>query len=561
MGRKKSVYGDTLTKEYEDSLDKEKREERGIYYTPSSLVSYMVKRAKEFSKKSVKTSFKILDPSCGVGEFLKKIEEEFENVEIHGVDIDSEAIEIARKRIENKDYSNVKFFNKDFLIDFEEDAYDFILGNPPYLGEKNHKEMFDILKEHELGKLYYEKGMDYFYFFIEKSLDILKPGGILGFVTSSYWPRADFANRLRERIKREGYFLEVLDFCEYRVFDTAKGHHSMVFFLKKSEEIESFQYKKLKKTKSSLEEILKNIDSKEMWEIKECKNRNTINKFNHFYFGTEEELKIIEKIKLNSKYILSEMCEINQGIVSGADRSKDSEKGIFVLSKEELKEKGIYNEEYLKPFFKSKDISRYKTKEECDWKILYLNKKFEIEKYLEVENHMKSYQNSLEERRECKKGVIPWYSLQWPRKQKIFEGSKIVVPQRSRENIFGFNQIPWYASADVYFLTEFQISYKVLLGILNSSLIYFWLYNMGKKKGEYLELYQKPLGEIPIAKFNYDFEEKMNNMIDLVFESGTESVQRDIDNLVYEMYGLEMDEIKKIEDFLLSKRKNLLFPG
>ena len=561
MGRKKSVYGDSLTKEYEDRLDKKKREERGIYYTPSSLVSYMVKRAKEFSKKSVECSLKILDPSCGVGEFLKKIEEEFKSVEIHGVDIDSEAIEIAKKRIVYKEYSKVKFFNNDFLIDFEEDGYDFILGNPPYLGEKNHKDMFDILKEHKLGKLYYEKGMDYFYFFIEKSLDILKPGGILGFVTSSYWPRADFANRLRERIKREGYFLEVLDFCEYRVFDTAKGHHSMIFFLKKSEVVESFRYKKLKKTKISLDEILNNINDKDIWEIKECKNINTINKFTHFYFGTEEELKIIEKIKLNSKYILSEICEINQGIVSGADRSKDSEKGIFVLSKEELKEKGIYNEEYLKPFFKSKDISRYKTKEECDWNILYLNKKFEIEKYLEVENHMKSYRISLQERRECKKGVIPWYSLQWPRKQKIFEGLKIVVPQRSRENIFGFNEIPWYASADVYFLTEFRISYKVLLGILNSSLIYFWLYNMGKKKGEYLELYQKPLGEIPIAKFNFDFEKKMNNMIDLIFESGSESLQRDIDKLVYEMYGLEMDEIKKIEEFLLIKRKNLLFPG
>ena len=99
MGRKKSVYGDSLTKEYEDRLDKKKREERGIYYTPSSLVSYMVKRAKEFSKKSVECSLKILDPSCGVGEFLKKIEEEFKSVEIHGVDIDSEAIEIAKKRI------------------------------------------------------------------------------------------------------------------------------------------------------------------------------------------------------------------------------------------------------------------------------------------------------------------------------------------------------------------------------------------------------------------------------------------------------------------------------
>ena len=80
----------------------------------------------------------------------------------------------------------------------------------------------------------------------------------------------------------------------------------------------------------------------------------------------------------------------------------------------------------------------------------------------------------------------------------IFTSPKIVCPQRSKVNTFGYNECDWYASADVYYITNPHKDYniKYILGLLNSKLYYVWLYHKGKRKGETLELYQKPLSKI-----------------------------------------------------------------
>ena len=43
--------------------------------------------------------------------------------------------------------------------------------------------------------------MDYLYFFIEKGIELLKKDGVLSYITTNYWLRADGANKLRETIK------------------------------------------------------------------------------------------------------------------------------------------------------------------------------------------------------------------------------------------------------------------------------------------------------------------------------------------------------------------------
>ena len=47
-----------------------------------------------------------------------------------------------------------------------------------------------------------------------------------------------------------------------------------------------------------------------------------------------------------------------------------------------------------------------------------------------------------------------YYCVSYARDEKIFTSPKIVAPQRALSNIFGYNEVPWYASADVYFITE-----------------------------------------------------------------------------------------------------------
>ncbi len=135
-----------------------------------------------------------------------------------------------------------------------------------------------------------------------------------------------------------------------------------------------------------------------------------------------------------------------------------------------------------------------------------------------------------------------------------------MAPQRSKVNTFGYNQINWYASADVYFITqkEESLSLKYILALLNSKLFYIWLYFKGKRKGETLELYLKPLSEIPIKKIPLSsqtpFIERVDKILDLsdggrgTKNSKVIKLQLEIDQLVYQLYELTQEEIAFIQD-------------
>ena len=49
---------------FENSLLEEERKDRGQYYTPKSIVEYMI------AQLDIKKDSKIVDPSCGCGSFL-----------------------------------------------------------------------------------------------------------------------------------------------------------------------------------------------------------------------------------------------------------------------------------------------------------------------------------------------------------------------------------------------------------------------------------------------------------------------------------------------------------
>lgn len=85
--------------------------------------------------------------------------------------------------------------------------------------------------------------------------------------------------------------------------------------------------------------------------------------------------------------------------------------------------------------------------------------------------------------------------------------------------------------------------------------MYFvWLYHKGKRKGETLELYQKPLSEIPIKKVSSDIQNSIVKIVDEIIalkktnpNHDTSSLERQIDAIIYDIYGLTDAEIKIIE--------------
>jgi adenine-specific DNA-methyltransferase len=199
----------------------------------------------------------------------------------------------------------------------------------------------------------------------------------------------------------------------------------------------------------------------------------------------------------------------------------------------------------LVPFFKNSDIEKYITNNKTDTYILYISREVkDISKV--IMNFLNKYKMILIERREVKNKVIIWFQLQWPRYESIFNGRKIVAPQRSKTNTFGYNECEWYGASDIFFITTKNINYelKYILALLNSKLYFFWLWHKGKRKGNTLELIAKPLAEIPIKLATPKIQNEIISIIDKLLFSPKDTLlySKQLDKLIYEIYGITKEE-------------------
>ena len=85
----------------------------------------------------------------------------------------------------------------------------------------------------------------------------------------------------------------------------------------------------------------------------------------------------------------------------------------------------------LKPFCFGKDINQWEVIIQTT-SILYLNKEYNINEYPNTRKWLSNFTSDLKKRRECKKGTIPWYSLQWPRIKEELDVKDKILLQRTR---------------------------------------------------------------------------------------------------------------------------------
>lgn len=629
-----SISLKVMEETYESFLQEEVRNATGSYYTPMPIVELITRKSiieflngklnqskipleQFFSEKNIclhmadvltikdiLEDIKIIDIACGGGVFLREaykqvydmlitcyeylgISYDKEGLKnriigecIYGIDIQKSSITVTKLLLlmDIKDEIEVNFMVGSALgeefCELGLQKFDIVVGNPPYIGEKGNKHLFDTSREQDFGKKYYEKGMDYFYFFIYRSWELLKVDGVLGYITTNYFVTADGAYKLRSFIKDHFKFTWIINFDDINIFPKAKGQHNMIFILIKSSESINTKLISLKNKNFNMdtlsvtiEEILENKDERA---YKYLSNKELYTNRGHILIQCDNKIELLNKIEDKGSYPLGELCHVNQGIVSGADRVTKAHtlkymlneklQGIFVLTEKELRELGLLDDDkymkFIKSFYKNSQIKKYNVKKKSDLYILYINDDNlnREEEYPLILAHLNKFKSILEQRREVKNGVRSWFALQWPRNIQIFEEEKIVSPQRSLENTFAYSNQPLYASADIYYITKKQdkISLLYILGILNSSLMHYYLFHRGKRKGKYLELYSTPLKNIPIA---YTTDKSLFSMLEnyvkdllsnIVDEETKKEIQIKIDHMVFDLYKLTRLEKQEI---------------
>ena len=111
----------------------------------------------------------VLEPSCGVGNFMGLVPESMENIKMYGVELDSVSGRIAQQ-LYQKNKIAVQGFE---TMQFPDSFFDCVVGNVPFGNYKVSDKRYD---RHNF--LIHD-------YFIAKSLDLVRPGGVVAVVTSS----------------------------------------------------------------------------------------------------------------------------------------------------------------------------------------------------------------------------------------------------------------------------------------------------------------------------------------------------------------------------------------
>ena len=168
-----------------------------------------------------------------------------------------------------------------------------------------------------------------------------------------------------------------------------------------------------------------------------------------------------------------------------------------------------------------------------------------------------------------------WYAYIYPKNIEVMATPKILVPDIADRASFALDESGEYAFTSGYGITmkrEVAESPKYILGLLNSTLLDFYLKNISTTmRGGFFRYFTQFVEQLPIRRI--DFADRIDKgchdkMVSLVermldhykqlaaaknpndktrLQREIDATDRQIDQLVYELYGLTEAEIKIVE--------------
>jgi type I restriction-modification system DNA methylase subunit len=625
------------TREIEVNLKPEVKKKGGVFYTPTPIVEYIIEETVGplIEKKTPKQllDVKIVDPACGSGTFLvsafqylldyvtdfyakeqpKKlqigadgtgkisIDERRKILEscIYGVDIDAQAVEVAKlslllKLVENEsqyqfefghilpnlnhnlqsgnsligdDFQQAMFsfhfdssFNpfswkKAFPEVFQNGGFDAVIGNPPYLnvddvwGKKDPR--LTYLKTH-YPHIHTDK-TDILFYFLEKAVQICK--GEIGMIVSRSFLEADKATKLRKWLAENAKIREVLDFRKAEVFKGV-GINTAIINITGSKHVNKTIFKKWRKELLPAGYRAATLRIEENLELLEVDCQKLTGDI--WNFGAENVEKIIMKMD-SAGTPLSTLATVGQGMQTGANSEFEIDEELY----EKLKGK---NPLYVFPRFTNSGIKRFK----LDKPKKFLIYPEEVKKLKDLPGELveviEKGKKTLQARAAFKRGNCDWWKFTWPLHKDLFQMPKIVSPYMAERNTFAVDESNYgmyLTDTTVIYVTDKNIHIHALCALLNSEIMDFRFHYLTKLKGGGVkEYFAKQVEKLPIP-FTTSNKELIMNLDDLglrraqselVLESTQlekeksqvlqviQQLDRQIEVTVASMFGLSEDE-------------------
>ena len=396
------------------------------------------------------------------------------------------------------------WFNDVFNRPNDCNGFDIVIGNPPYItlslgkGQKYFtKEQIDVYKK------MYPESVDYkgntFAIFYDKSIQLCTDNGIVSLITPNALLSANSYEKLRKIILQKTNIKSITNFPN-GVFQSAETGGDLILVLKKSplendlirlyidddfenyKDIYQFQKQSLSQTAFN-----KNLNS-------------------NFLLSSDKKMEILSKIT-NAKVIeLGKIVKFYQGVITGDNNKFLSDKAV---SKK------------WKPIIRGRDINKYSMPTSNTFVL------FDKEKLWSNTNEDNFYVAEKLINRQTGDCLIATY-----------DDSKYLTLDTTHVQI----------------LINSNYSLKYVLGIFNSELLNFVYKNYVQEAGRtFAQVKTVTLKKLPIFEANKQQQLSIIELVDKILSiknkdnlADTSTLESQIDELVYNLYGITKEEINII---------------
>ena len=460
-------------------------------------------------------------------------------------------------------------------------GFDAIVGNPPYIRIQTMKEWTPIQVEYFKNRYTSaSKGnYDIYVVFVERALSLLNKNGKLGYILPHKFFNAQYGESLRALIAKGRHLAQIVHFGDRQVFEGATTYTCLLFLDKTGRN--EFAFTK--------------IDDLVAWQMSgngteaviEAQSMNS----SEWNFAVGEKAKLFEKLNKMPVKLGDIADKIAQGIRTSANEvyvlDMVSAKGntVSALSKI-LNRKVILDRQTISLFLQGREIKPFSILASGKVVIIpYQSKNGNVElipenelreKHRHTFGYLVENKSYLEKRERGRMKGPSWYAFIYPKNIEVMRRPKILVPDIANRASFALDERGEYAFTSGYGITledSVKESPKYILSLLNSRALDFYLKNVSTTmRGGFFRYFTQFVEQLPIRTIDFhNADEKamhdrmvqlVERMLDLhkknhqaksdsekeLFEHQIKATDKEIDDVVYKLYGLTDEEKHIVEN-------------
>lgn len=347
----------------------------------------------------------------------------------------------------------------DWQVEFAEVFYgrggfDIIVANPPYVRQELIKELKPALKAAHPDV--YTGVADLYVYFYSRALQLLRPGGMLAFISSNKWFRANYGAPLRKHIADTCHVLSITDFGDLPVFASATAYPMIFIAQKEQKRVNQTVFTNVRSLDAPYPDVTLLIlaDGRIL--------PNGAIAGSDWKLAENDTAAHLRKIASASVPLANYIDKrIYRGILTGLNDAFY----ITTQKRQELIEQDPQSTDIIKALIIGRDIKRWRIKDDGRWMIV-TKIGIEIGRYPAVFEHLKQWQAALEKRWD--KGNH-WWELRACDFYDAFALPKIVYPQILVQPSFAYDDTGALTNQKCFFMN--QVDYY-LLGVLNSPTVW-----------------------------------------------------------------------------------------